>query len=56
MWLALTVLSLPMLTAARHRSVSPWCPYCREEDDGDDGEEVPEPDPDPGTARPVPVR
>ncbi|WP_157646927.1 hypothetical protein [Actinomycetospora chiangmaiensis] len=49
------VLLLPLGTMALtvlHRRVEPWCPYCGWGRD-DDGEETPDPTPDPDTAAPL---
>lgn len=49
------VLLLPLGTMALtvlHRRVEPWCPYCGWGRD-DDGEDTPDPTPDPDTAAPL---
>ncbi|HEY2225518.1 hypothetical protein [Actinomycetospora sp.] len=49
------VLVLPLATMALtviHRRIEPWCPYCGWGRD-EDGEDVPEPTPDPDVAAPL---
>ena len=49
------VLVLPLATMALtvvHRRIGPWCPYCGWGRD-DDGEDTPEPTPDPDVAAPL---
>lgn len=43
--ISMTTILWVMVVGSRHRRLEMWCPWCRDDDDGDDPEEVPDPDP-----------
>jgi hypothetical protein len=45
---SMSCMSVLMVVSGRHRRFQTWCPWCRDDNDGDDNEQVPDPDPAPG--------